>query len=91
MVLRSSANSRGDQSAPRVFISSTAEDLEDYRAAARDTALRTRFFPDMQEYSEAKDNRPYWECMERVAGTHVLVVIVAHRYACSCLSCAWPR
>jgi hypothetical protein len=68
------------RSTPCVFISSTVEDLKDYRAAARDAALRAGFLPDLQEYWEAKDNSPYQECMERVAGTDVLVVIVAHRY-----------
>jgi hypothetical protein len=35
---------------PTVFISSTAEDLQQYRAAARDGCGKARFFPEMQEY-----------------------------------------
>ncbi len=65
---------------PKVFISSTAEDLGDYRAAARDAALRAGCTPDMQEYWVAKDNPPLAECLERVANTDVLIIIAAHRY-----------
>ncbi|MCP4043104.1 MAG: DUF4062 domain-containing protein, partial [Gammaproteobacteria bacterium] len=67
-------------SVPRVFLSSTAEDLGDYRAAARDAVLRAGYMPDMQEYWVARDNPPLAECLERVANTDVLVIIAAHRY-----------
>jgi formylglycine-generating enzyme required for sulfatase activity len=65
---------------PNVFISSTAEDLKDYRAAARDAALRGNFLPQLHEYWAAHDNPPYDECMQRVKEADVLVVILAHRY-----------
>ncbi|MBM4027214.1 MAG: DUF4062 domain-containing protein, partial [Planctomycetes bacterium] len=67
---------------PTVFISSTAEDLKPtgYRAAARDAALAAGFYPEMQEYWAAKDNPPLRECLAKVAGADVLVVIVAYRY-----------
>ncbi len=68
------------ETTPKVFISSTAEDLGDYRAAARDAALRAGCTPDMQEYFSARDNPPLKECMERVENADVLVVIAAHRY-----------
>ncbi|MCP5115929.1 MAG: DUF4062 domain-containing protein, partial [bacterium] len=65
---------------PRVFISSTAEDLRPYRAAARDAAIAAEFLLDMQEYFEAVDNPPLEECLERVSQCDLLVVIVAYRY-----------
>ena len=67
---------------PVVFISSTCEDLEKtkYRSAARDAALGAGFYPEMLEYWEAKDNPPLDECLERVDGADVLVVIVAERF-----------
>ncbi len=79
---------------PRVFVSSTAEDLRGdespggttgaatglFRAAARDAVLRAGCHPEMQEYWVAKDNPPLKECLERVEGADVLVVVVAHWY-----------
>ncbi|MGH9454612.1 MAG: DUF4062 domain-containing protein, partial [Terriglobia bacterium] len=66
---------------PVVFISSTVEDLEPYRAAARDAALSAGFHPDMFEHWPASgQRRPAAECLSRVSKADVLVVIVAHRY-----------
>ena len=67
---------------PVVFISSTCEDLERtrHRDAARDAALGAGFYPEMQEYWAARDNRPLKECLARVDQADVLVVIVAHRF-----------
>jgi formylglycine-generating enzyme required for sulfatase activity len=67
-------------STPTAFISSTAEDLKLFRAAAKDAAVAARCLPDMQEYFAATDNPPLAECLERVAQADVLVVLVAHRY-----------
>lgn len=68
------------KSTPRVFISSTVEDLKDYRDAVRDAALRADFFPVMQEYFAATGGPPLPECMRKVDQCDVLVVIVAYRY-----------
>ncbi|HEY6347066.1 MAG TPA: SUMF1/EgtB/PvdO family nonheme iron enzyme [Bryobacteraceae bacterium] len=65
---------------PTVFVSSTAEDLKKFRAAARDAAVAAHFLPDMQEYFAARDHPPLAECLERVGGADVLVVVLAHRY-----------
>jgi formylglycine-generating enzyme required for sulfatase activity len=65
---------------PSVFISSTADDLKGYRAAARDAAVRGKFLPLLHEDWTAQDKPPYSECMKQVAEADVLVVIVAHRY-----------
>ncbi|MFO1050618.1 MAG: DUF4062 domain-containing protein [Planctomycetota bacterium] len=77
---KSSKEKREARGAPRVFVSSTSEDLEAHRQIAKDAALHADVFPVMHEYWEAKDNDPYDECMQRVDGCDVLVVIVAQRY-----------
>jgi len=46
----------GTSRIPTTFISSTAEDLQPYRAAARDGFGKARFLPEMQEYWVARDN-----------------------------------
>ena len=66
--------------APQVFISSTCEDLGPYRTAAREAAIRAGFYPDMSDDWAAKDTLPLDECLAKVAGDDVLVVIVAHRF-----------
>jgi formylglycine-generating enzyme required for sulfatase activity len=63
-----------------VFISSTSEDLKEYRAAARDAALSAGFRPVMMEYFAASGGQPLRECLDRVSPCDPLVVIVAHRY-----------
>jgi hypothetical protein len=72
--------SDNDGNIRKAFVSSTAEDLEVYRAAARDAALRAGCHPLLHEYWPSRDNPPYDECMRRVAEADVLVVIAAHRY-----------
>jgi hypothetical protein len=70
------------QGTPRVFISSTCEDLKDsgHRAAARDAALNADFQPVMMEYWAAQGNPPLNVCLEKVRQTDVHVAIVAHRF-----------
>ncbi len=66
---------------PKVFISSTSEDLLPYRAAARDAAISAGFFPVMMEYFHADGSRkPLQASLDKVSETDVLVVIAAHRY-----------
>jgi hypothetical protein len=66
---------------PVVFISSTCEDLKDYRLAARDAALNEGFLPDMREYFTPGGGRPpVEECLEQVARADVVVAICARRY-----------
>ena len=66
---------------PTAFISSTSEDLKEYRRTARDAAISAGFLPAMMEYFAASgEHPPYRACMEKVAGADVLVAIVAHRY-----------
>ena len=77
----------GPRPMPIAFISSTSEDLQEYRAKARDAALRLEFMPRMMEYFAASGKHPPLEaCLARISGSDseapadVLVVIVAHRY-----------
>ena len=67
---------------PRLFISSTREDLQSYREAAKEVAIRAGFFPEMMEYFETgRSNPPLKDCIERVRNeADALLVIVAHRY-----------
>jgi formylglycine-generating enzyme required for sulfatase activity len=66
---------------PKVFVSSTAEDLKPYRAAARDAAIGAELLPKMMEYFVASgDKPPLPACLDRVSEADVLVAIVAHRY-----------
>ena len=63
-----------------VFISSTAEDLKDYRLAARDAVLAVGLRPEMQEYFAASGGPPLSECLDRVSPCDLVVALVAHRY-----------
>jgi hypothetical protein len=66
---------------PSVFISSTHEDLKEYRERAKDASVAAGLRPEMSENFEASGHRkPLDECLARVRQCDVLVVIVAHRY-----------
>ena len=71
----------GRAATPYVFVSSTAEDLTLYRAAARDAAIGAELMPKMMEYFVAQgDKPPLPVCLAKVSEADVVVVIVAHRY-----------
>ncbi len=67
---------------PHVFISSTCEDLEGYRAAAKEAVISVPMLPVMCETfaSGSGDNPPMEECLRKVSECDVLIVLVAHRY-----------
>jgi formylglycine-generating enzyme required for sulfatase activity len=66
---------------PDVFISSTSEDLKDYREQAAKAAVANGFLPSMMEDFAATGHAPTLPaCLEKVADAEVVVVIVAHRY-----------
>jgi hypothetical protein len=66
---------------PVVFISSTSDDLKDYREQAAKAAVASGFAPRMMEYFPASGHLPTLPaCLEKVAEAEVVVVIVAHRY-----------
>ncbi len=63
-----------------VFVSSTSEDLREYRIAAREAILAVGLRPEMMEYFAAAGGPPLAECLGRVSPCDVVVVIVAERY-----------
>lgn len=66
---------------PKVFISSTVEDLKQYREAARDAAIAAGILPVQMEYFVASaQHAPLEACLRKVAETDVAVLIVAYRY-----------
>jgi hypothetical protein len=70
-----------DRGVPKVFISSTSDDLKQHRAAARDAAIAAGFLPIQMEYFIASGQHPPLQaCLEKVAASDVVVLIVAHRY-----------
>lgn len=64
---------------PIVFISSTVEDLQPFRAAAEHAAKLAGFRVEMMEYFGASGRESLDECLARVARAHVVVCISAHR------------
>jgi hypothetical protein len=62
-----------------VFMSSTSEDLREYRVAVRDAVLAVGLRPEMMEYFAASGGPPLSECLARVAPCELLVVLLAHR------------
>ncbi len=63
-----------------VFVSSTSEDLHEYRIAAQEAVLAVGLRLEMMEYFAAMGGPPLEECLDRVTPCGVVVVIVAERY-----------
>ncbi len=63
-----------------VFVSSTREDLKEYRKAVRDAILAAGLQPVMMEDFAASGNLALPVCLEKVAPCEVVVVLVAQRY-----------
>ena len=63
-----------------VFISSTSEDLKEYRLAARDAALAAGFRPVMMEYFAASGGPPLSECLSRVSPCDLVVALGKQAY-----------
>ncbi|HEV2990935.1 MAG TPA: DUF4062 domain-containing protein, partial [Candidatus Angelobacter sp.] len=64
----------------RIFISSTAVDLLDYREKVRDAVLRLENLPIAMETFSAQSGQPTQECMRMAAEADAVICIVAHRY-----------
>jgi tetratricopeptide (TPR) repeat protein len=64
----------------RIFISSTAVDLLDYREEVRDAVLRMESLPIAMETFSALSSPPTDECMKMAAEADAVICIVAHRY-----------
>lgn len=72
---------RKTKPARKIFISSTSEDLEEYRKAARDAVLSAGCQPVMMEYFTPQGKRrPLAACLREVDACDAVVAIVAHRY-----------
>ena len=71
---------------PIVFVSSTTEDLKEFRQRVREAALSMGFFPRGMESFPASGDPPLEECLARISGTEsedpsdLLVVVSAYRY-----------
>jgi Sulfatase-modifying factor enzyme 1/Domain of unknown function (DUF4062) len=63
-----------------VFVSSTIEDLREFRLAAREGILAVALRPEMYEYFAATGGPALRDCLARVSPCDVAVVIVAERY-----------
>jgi tetratricopeptide (TPR) repeat protein len=74
-------NAKAQETRPvlRIFISSTAVDLIDYREKVRDAVLRLEGLPIAMETFSAS-GQPASECMRMAAEADAVVCIVAHRY-----------
>jgi tetratricopeptide (TPR) repeat protein len=64
----------------RIFISSTAVDLIDYRDKVRDAVLRLESLPIAMETFSAQSGQPAGECMRMAAEADAVICVVAHRY-----------
>jgi hypothetical protein len=64
----------------RIFISSTAIDLREYRGKVRDAVLGLQNLPIQMETFSAMSGQPAGECMRMAASADAVVCIVAHRY-----------
>jgi hypothetical protein len=64
----------------RIFVSSTAADLEEYRRKVTESILQLEQVPVAMEFFGARPNTPVAECQRLAASSDALVVIVAQRY-----------
>jgi hypothetical protein len=64
----------------RIFVSSTAVDLRDYRDKVRDAVLRLESLPMAMETFSAMAAHPAGECMRMAAEADAVICVVAHRY-----------
>jgi formylglycine-generating enzyme required for sulfatase activity len=65
---------------PKIFISSTLEDLEPYRLAADAAVRRLNWIPINCGYWSAGGNPPLGTCLSAVDRADVVLVIVGHRH-----------
>jgi hypothetical protein len=64
----------------RIFVSSTAADLEDYRDMAQEAILKLENLPVAMEAFKAMPGTPVRECCRLAANADAVVVLVAYRY-----------
>lgn len=68
------------QSVYRIFLSSTAIDMQAHRQKASDSIMRLGDLPVQMETFGARPSDPVSVCRDRVRESDALVVMVAHRY-----------
>ena len=73
---------RTDDTLKKVFVSSTYEDLKNYRAATIEAISRFGWLTIAMESLISQDVRPKDECLALVRQCDVYVGIFAHRYGC---------
>ena len=64
----------------RIFISSTYEDMKNYREAARDAIIRSEHVPVGMEYFAASPNKPLDACLEDVRTCQLVIILIGMRY-----------
>ncbi|MDZ7376294.1 MAG: DUF4062 domain-containing protein, partial [candidate division KSB1 bacterium] len=65
----------------KVFVSSTYEDLKEYREAVRDAIISRGYQPIMMEYFTPEGTEPPKpECLKRLREADIVVAIYAFRY-----------
>ncbi len=64
----------------RIFLSSTAIDMEEHRKKVSDAILRMGDLPVQMESFGASPNEPVDVCQNKVRESDLLIVMVAHRY-----------
>jgi hypothetical protein len=63
----------------KAFVSSTSEDLRDYRAVARNVILDMNWYPVMMEHFRASPSPTVEACKKTLAQCNLVLLIVAHR------------
>jgi len=63
----------------RIFVSSTSEDLRDYRGIARNVILKMGWYPEMMEYFGASPTPTVDACREKIKGCDAMLLLVAFR------------
>jgi hypothetical protein len=64
----------------KVFLSSTAEDLQDHRAKVTDAVTALQHLVVRMETFSAEARAPVPVCLQRISETDAVIAIVAHRY-----------
>lgn len=77
--IQRSDNMTRPNSTLKVFVSSTSEDLRDYRAVARLAILDMDYKPEMMEHFGASTEPTIQACLDRLDGCDLMVLIVAFR------------
>lgn len=71
--------SQQDERAPRVFISSTFQDLTDQRAVARDAILSAGAMPVLFEFFGAQPETPQETIRQNMVTADAVVFLIGHR------------